>query len=156
MHFTSRIENKVEKEFLDRGCLAFLERLASLYPHQNFYDFVYRFTENSFINLYIQGLIKTFGLDEYNYFTELGVTKENNSNERLEAWGRVDLVVERIKSGHFFVVESKSFWSSPGEPDSKSWKPELTLKYYENVSNQAEEYTKTEHCLSIARIPLWD
>lgn len=138
MHYISNIDDTHQCSFVDRSCMAFFDRINSFYNQKNFYDLFFRFTEGSLCHLYSQGIIKHFDLNQYNYFSELGVSRSE------EKWGRIDLVIEDYQNKLLYVIETKSFWSNETEPKSNYWSKETTDKFYRENINQAKSYISYE------------
>jgi hypothetical protein len=88
--------------------------------------------------LYSQGLIKHYGHEQFNVFSELGVSK--NENE----WGRIDLFIESYSEKLLYVVEAKSFWCNETEPSSQYWSKEKTTSFYQETIGQVKKYIAQE------------
>ena len=147
-YFSSGIEDANSKEFINHTCTRFYECLGCLGGNGEFGHYLYRFTEASFVNSFIEAIHKEFGFDRFEVVTELGVNKEENK------YGRIDLIVTDIHNQCRYVIECKSLWSNQDEPQTTHWGEVATDTWYNNSLKQAQEYLKAEKFLQTLPIHL--
>jgi len=133
------LENPNYRLFIDQGLSEFWNTLLDWQNnHIRFYQYLQRFTERTFCEIFSRGFLNMGSKNLYAFCHELGVSKKESKR------GRIDLLIYNKKERIQYFVECKNYWALENEPETEQWKEKPTLSYYESVIRQAKDYSSTE------------
>jgi hypothetical protein len=139
MFYTQNFKDEDYAELIDAGCMNLYSKLRKLSGDSRFPSLFDSFGELSFTNLFMQGLIRHYGHERLNFFTELGVYSETEN-----ARGLVDLVIEdTCNDNKMLLIEAKCFRNE----NLKNWADADIMKHFEaNIKAQFDSYIKLDYC----------